>query len=154
MCALPPPHRAPIDTEALGHNMHGDVTLEQIDRAQPPSLELGRTPLWAHAHLPQKSIGHYAEVISLAWQGHERIAAERVVDDALHLGDLRVGPRLEAEREIGISVRGEHETPTATRKEHACPVDVDRLVAPLEVARDLLDDAKLLGVGAGGLQLG
>src|SRR5256885_15850589 len=35
MRTLPPPHRAPIDTKALGHNMHGDVTLEQIDRAQP-----------------------------------------------------------------------------------------------------------------------
>src|SRR5437879_1355108 len=54
MRALPPPHRAPIDTEALGHNMHGDVTLEQIDCAQPPSLEFGRAPLWAHAHLLQK----------------------------------------------------------------------------------------------------
>src|SRR5204862_6555371 len=84
----------------------------------------------------------------LGWQGHERIAPERVVDDALHLGDLCVGPRLEAKREIGIRVRGAHETPAAAWKKHARPVDVDRLVAPLEVARDLLDDAELLGVGA------
>jgi hypothetical protein len=33
MRPLPPTHRAPIDTQALGHGMHGDITLEQIDRA-------------------------------------------------------------------------------------------------------------------------
>jgi hypothetical protein len=32
MGSLPPTHGAPIDPQALGHDMHGDVTLEQLDR--------------------------------------------------------------------------------------------------------------------------
>ncbi len=56
---LPSAHGTPIHAEAFGHDMHGDITLEQIDRAEPPSLELRWAPLWAHAHLPQGSIGHY-----------------------------------------------------------------------------------------------
>src|SRR6185369_2578883 len=58
MRALPPTHGAPIHSQALGHDMNGNVTLEQVDRAYPSSLELGRAPLWAHGHLPQKIIGH------------------------------------------------------------------------------------------------
>ena len=56
---LPSADGAPIDTQALGHDMNGDITLEQLDRAYPSSLELSRAPLWAHGHLPQKIIGHY-----------------------------------------------------------------------------------------------
>jgi hypothetical protein len=57
--ALPPTHGAPIDSQAFGHDMKGKVTLEQVDRADSAPLELGRAALWAHAHLPQRSIGHY-----------------------------------------------------------------------------------------------
>jgi hypothetical protein len=59
MRSLPPTHRAPIDTQALGHDMNGDIALEQLDGAYPSSLELSRAPLWAHEHLPQRIIGHY-----------------------------------------------------------------------------------------------
>ncbi len=59
MRSLPSTHGASIDTQALGDDMHREVTLEQVDRTEPSSLELGRTSLWAHAHLPQGSIGHY-----------------------------------------------------------------------------------------------
>jgi hypothetical protein len=31
--SLPSPHRAPIHPQAFGHDMNGDVTLEQVDRA-------------------------------------------------------------------------------------------------------------------------
>jgi hypothetical protein len=33
MRSLPSPHRAPIHPQALGHDMNGDVTLKQLDRA-------------------------------------------------------------------------------------------------------------------------
>ena len=56
---LPSAHGPPIHAKAVSHDMHGDITLEQIDRASPPPLELRRAPLWTHAHLPQRSIGHY-----------------------------------------------------------------------------------------------
>jgi len=59
---LPPTDGAPIDAEALGHDMNGDVTLEQVDRAKSPLLEFSRTPLWAHAAPPTEeysSLGHY-----------------------------------------------------------------------------------------------
>jgi hypothetical protein len=54
--ALPSPDGPPIDAQALGHHMDGQVTLEQFDRAESSSLELGRAPLWAHVHLPQAVI--------------------------------------------------------------------------------------------------
>src|SRR3989454_6374686 len=56
---FPPPHGSPIHAEPLGHRMHGNITLEQFDGADAAPLEFRRTPLWAHAHLPQWSIGHY-----------------------------------------------------------------------------------------------
>jgi hypothetical protein len=49
---LPSADRAPIDAEALGHHVHGDITLEQFDRAESSLLELSRAPLWAHAAPP------------------------------------------------------------------------------------------------------
>jgi hypothetical protein len=33
MRSLPPTHGAPIDTQALGHDMNGKITLEQVDCA-------------------------------------------------------------------------------------------------------------------------
>jgi hypothetical protein len=62
MRALPPPHRASIDTEALGHDMNGSVSLEEFDRAESPPLELSRAPLWAHVLPPtvkHSVLGHY-----------------------------------------------------------------------------------------------
>src|SRR5688572_19803537 len=44
---LPSAHRAPIHTQALGHDMHRKITLEQFDGMEAPSLELSWTPLWA-----------------------------------------------------------------------------------------------------------
>jgi hypothetical protein len=31
--SFPSPDRAPIHAQTLGHNMNGDVTLQQLDRA-------------------------------------------------------------------------------------------------------------------------
>jgi hypothetical protein len=31
--SLPPAHRAPIHAQTLGHDMNGDVTLQEFDRA-------------------------------------------------------------------------------------------------------------------------
>jgi hypothetical protein len=56
MRALPPPHRASIDTEALGHDMNGSVSLEEFDRAESPPLELSRAPCGRMSYLPQWSI--------------------------------------------------------------------------------------------------
>jgi hypothetical protein len=33
MGSLPPTDGAPIDTQAFGHDMYGEITLEQVDRA-------------------------------------------------------------------------------------------------------------------------
>ena len=52
MRSLPSADRAPINTKALGHDMHGEVTLKQVDRAKASLLELSRAPLWAHAVPP------------------------------------------------------------------------------------------------------
>ncbi len=59
MRPLPPADGAPIHTQALGYDMNRQITLKQFDRADSSSLQLRRAPLWAHAHLPQRSIGHY-----------------------------------------------------------------------------------------------
>src|SRR5437899_5952128 len=59
MRPFPSAHGTPIHAQTFGHDMNGDLTLQQIDRAQPSPLELRRAPLWAHAHLPQRIIGHY-----------------------------------------------------------------------------------------------
>jgi hypothetical protein len=59
---FPPTHRASVDTEALGHDMNREITLEQVDGPQPPPLKLVRTPLWAHAAPPtveHSELGHY-----------------------------------------------------------------------------------------------
>jgi len=56
MGPLPSTNGPPIDTEALGHHMNGNVTLKEFDRAEPSPLELSRAPLWAHVPLPQESI--------------------------------------------------------------------------------------------------
>jgi len=49
---LPSADGAPIDAQALGDDMHGDVTLEQVDRAESSLLEFRRAPLWAHVAPP------------------------------------------------------------------------------------------------------
>jgi hypothetical protein len=62
MRPLPSADRAPIDTQALGDDMNGNLALEQFDRAKSSSLELSRAPLWAHAAPPTAEhslIGHY-----------------------------------------------------------------------------------------------
>jgi hypothetical protein len=59
---LPSADGAPIDAEALGHDMNGDVTPEQGDRAESSLLEFSRAPLWAHPAPPtgeHSLIGHY-----------------------------------------------------------------------------------------------
>ena len=59
---LPSADRTPIDAEALGYHMNGDVTLEQFNRAESSLLELSRTPLWAHVVPPTGEhtvLGHY-----------------------------------------------------------------------------------------------
>jgi hypothetical protein len=42
---LPSADGASIDAQALGHDVHGEVTLEQLDRAQSPLLEFSWAPL-------------------------------------------------------------------------------------------------------------
>ena len=62
MRPLPSADGAPIDTETLGHDMNGDVTSEQLDRAESSLLEFSRAPLWAHAVPPtgeHNRLGHY-----------------------------------------------------------------------------------------------
>jgi hypothetical protein len=59
---FPPANRAPVDAEALGHDMNRGLTLKQFDRAEASSLELSRAPLWAHAAPPtveHSALGHY-----------------------------------------------------------------------------------------------
>jgi hypothetical protein len=59
---LPSADGAPIDAQALGHDINWDVTLEQIDRAEASLLEFSRAPLWAHAAPPtgeHSRLGHY-----------------------------------------------------------------------------------------------
>ena len=59
---LPSTDGAPIDTDAVGHDMNRDVTLEEFDRAESPPLELSRAPLWAHVAPPtgeHSLLGHY-----------------------------------------------------------------------------------------------
>jgi hypothetical protein len=58
MRALPTPDRAAIDPEPVRDDVHGDVAFEHLDRPQPPAFEFSGAPLWAHRHLPQRSIGH------------------------------------------------------------------------------------------------
>jgi hypothetical protein len=59
---LPSADGAPIDAQTLRHDMHGDITLEQVDRAESSLLEFSRAPLWAHAAPPtaeHSRLGHY-----------------------------------------------------------------------------------------------
>src|SRR5439155_23894620 len=59
---LPSTDRAPIDAQALGDDMNGEVTLEQFNRAESSPLELSRAPLWAHVVPPtgkHSVLGHY-----------------------------------------------------------------------------------------------
>lgn len=56
---FPPPDGSPIHAEPIGHRMHGNITLKQFDGTEAAPLKFCRTPLWAHTHLPQRSIGHY-----------------------------------------------------------------------------------------------
>src|ERR687891_486982 len=92
-----------------------------------------------------------------AGSGRQRdvgVAEEGVVDDALHRVDLSLAAPLEPEREVGIRVRGAHEPPAAVGEQHARAVDIDRLVALLQLARQLLDELELLVVRAQRLELG
>ena len=59
---LPSADGAPIDAQTLGHDMHGNVTPEQVDRAESSLLECSRAPRWAHAAPPtgeHTRLGHY-----------------------------------------------------------------------------------------------
>src|SRR5262245_14037917 len=89
----------------------------------------------------------------LVGQGHG-ILAQHSIDLALHLLDLAVGSGLEPERQVRIRVRGAHEAPAPARKDHARAVGFDRVVPPLELAGDLLDDPELLAVRTRRLELG
>src|SRR5262245_25498563 len=64
---LPSPHGAPIDAEAVRHHMHGDITLQQVDRTKASLLEFRRAPLWAHGVPPtgeHSPLGRYLAVIN------------------------------------------------------------------------------------------
>src|SRR5438093_320098 len=98
----------------------------------------------------QLQIGEWRALVG---EGQERVAAQHRVDLALHLVDLTLGVGLEPQREIRIRVRGAHEPPAAARKDHTRAVRVDRLVAPLELARHFVDHPELLTVGARRLEL-
>jgi hypothetical protein len=52
MGALPATDGAAIDADALGHDMHWGVSLEEFDGAESSPLELSRAPLWAHVAPP------------------------------------------------------------------------------------------------------
>src|SRR5262249_18748149 len=91
---------------------------------------------------------------SLRRERDERVAAERVVDDALHVLDLAFRGGLETEREGGGGVRRAHETPAAAGEKHARAVDVDGLEARLPLAGELVDHPELFAVGTERLQLG
>jgi hypothetical protein len=59
---LPSADGAPINAQALGHDMHGDVTLEQGDGTESSLLEFSRASLWAHAAPPtgkHSLLGYY-----------------------------------------------------------------------------------------------
>jgi hypothetical protein len=59
---LPSADGAPIDAQALGHDMNGDIALQQVDRAEASLLKFSRAPLWAHAVPPtgeHSRLGHY-----------------------------------------------------------------------------------------------
>jgi hypothetical protein len=59
---LPSPDGAPIDAKAVRHDMNGDITLKQVDRAEASLLEFSRAPLCAHAVPPtgeHSRLGHY-----------------------------------------------------------------------------------------------
>src|SRR5881396_2105249 len=58
ICPLPASHRSPIHAEPLGDDVNRDVTLQQLDGADPLPLKFGRAPLWAHAH-PQRRYSPY-----------------------------------------------------------------------------------------------
>src|SRR6266481_356158 len=73
-----------------------------------------------------------------AGQSHEGVAPERVVDHPLHLVHRRLAAPLEAQGEVGVGVRGPDQAPPLG-EEDPRPVDVDRLVTALEVARELRD---------------
>ena len=47
--AMPLRQRRKGHGEPLGHDVDGNIVLKQVDRAKAPSLELSRTPPWAHA---------------------------------------------------------------------------------------------------------
>src|SRR5215831_16054373 len=74
---------------------------------------------------------------SLVGQSHWVVAQHRV-DLALHLLDVAVGTGLEPQGEIRVRVRGADQAPAAPREDDAGAVGVDRLVALLELAGDLL----------------
>src|SRR5207253_11410707 len=56
--------------------------------------------------------------------------------------------------EVGVRVGRAHEPPAPARKEHPGPVDVDVVVAALELLRQLGDDPELFGVRTHRLELG
>jgi hypothetical protein len=62
---LPSAHRSPIDADTIGDDMHGEVTLEQLESMQPSTLELRRASLWAHAAPPT---GQYSAARTLLMQ--------------------------------------------------------------------------------------
>src|SRR6185436_1682262 len=88
----------------------------------------------------------------LGGEVYEGVAAEGGVDFRFHAVDGGGALALEAEGEIGIGVGGAHEAP-AVGEEDAHAVDVDALVATLEIGGELADDGELLVVGAGRLEL-
>src|SRR5262245_40881415 len=69
-------------------------------------------------------------------QRHERVAAKRVEDDALHVLEGFRRARLEPQGEVRIGIGGAHEPP-AFGKEDPGAVDGDGLVAPCELAPEL-----------------
>src|SRR5206468_7444501 len=88
----------------------------------------------------------------LGGEVYEGVAAEGGIDFGFHAVDGGSALALEAEGEVGVGVGGAHEAP-AVGEEDAHAVDVDALVAALEIGGELADDGELLVVGAGRLEL-
>src|SRR5262249_23228074 len=138
---------------AFLRDLRARAVLSKLANAPPPA-GCAKGPDARRPRAPTKQMGLFPQPARLGRERHERVAAERVVDGALHLRDLRVGTGLEAERQIRVRVRRTHEPPAAAGKDDARAVDVDRLVPLLEIPRYFLDHAELLAVGTGCLELG
>src|SRR5262245_8027510 len=77
-----------------------------------------------------------------ARQGDERIPSERIEEHPLHALHRFGTPAFEPEREIRVGVRGPHEPP-AVGEQDTRAVDVDGLVASLELAGELTHHLEL-----------